>query len=52
MRSGRQLEGDSFSEEHLGRMRAEAWGVLTHRLVSEVRWEVLHDDWPSRGGER
>jgi hypothetical protein len=46
---GRRLEGDSFPEEGLEHTRAEARGVLTRRLVGDVRWEALHGDWPSRG---
>jgi hypothetical protein len=47
---GRRLEGDSFPEEGLELTRVEAQGVLTRRLVDDVRWEMLHGDWPSRGG--
>jgi hypothetical protein len=43
------LEGDSFSEEGLGRTRAEAQGGLTQRLIDDVQWEALHDEWLSRG---
>jgi hypothetical protein len=39
------LEGDSFSEEGLGRTRAEAQGGLTQRLIDDVQWEALHDEW-------
>jgi hypothetical protein len=32
-------------------MRAEARGVLTQRLVSDIQWETVRGDWLSRGGE-